>query len=51
MPGKPPPVPISRILVLGLNEKNFAILKECRKCLTSISFMSFLEIKLIFEFQ
>ena len=51
MPGKPPPVPRSSIVVPFLNFINFAITNEWRICLTYIFSMSFLEITFILLFQ
>ena len=51
MPGKPPPVPTSKILVPSLKEINLAIDSECNTCLKYNSSISFLEITFILEFQ
>ena len=51
MPGKPPPVPRSSIVVPFLNFINFAITNEWRICLTYIFSISFLEITFILLFQ
>ena len=51
IPGKPPPVPTSKILVVSLNFIIFTIERECRIWFINKFSISLLDIKLTFEFQ
>ena len=51
MPGKPPPVPKSRISVPGLKRMNFAMASECSTWCSYRLSMSLREMTLIFSFQ
>ena len=51
IPGKPPPVPTSKIFDFGANEMTFEMERLGRRCLSKIDSVSLRDIRLIFSFQ